>query len=54
MEKKIELALKLNRLVHDECNDVSHDIGLRLEEICSKHYEKYYNCSPTPPETPLE
>jgi hypothetical protein len=30
---KIELALKMNKLVHNDCRDVPHDIGLRLLKI---------------------
>jgi hypothetical protein len=29
----IKLALEMNRLVHNECKDVPHDIGLRLLDI---------------------
>jgi hypothetical protein len=29
----IKLALEMNRLVHNECKDVPHDIGLRLLNI---------------------
>jgi len=35
----VELALKLNKLVHDECKDVPHDIGLRLLDIVKKNLE---------------
>ena len=35
----VELALKMNKLVHDECKDVPHDIGLRLLEIVKKNLE---------------
>jgi len=31
------LSIKLSKLVHDECQDVSHDIGLRLLEIVITH-----------------
>lgn len=30
---EVKLALEMNKLVHDECKDVPHDIGLRLLEI---------------------
>ena len=47
----VELALKLNKLVHDECKDVPHDIGLRLLGIVKEYsrteeeyiYEALYN-----------
>lgn len=47
----VELALKMNKLVHDECKDVPHDIGLRLLEIVKEYsqteeeyvYEALYN-----------
>ena len=35
----VELALKMNKLVHDECKDVPHDIGLRLLDIVKKNLE---------------
>ena len=34
------LALEMNRLVHNECKDVPHDIGLRLLEIVEKYRRK--------------
>ena len=33
----VELALKINRMVHNECKDVPHDIGLRIEELVRLH-----------------
>ena len=33
----VELALKINKLVHNECKEVQHDIGLRIEEIVRLH-----------------
>ena len=33
----VELALKINKIIHDECNDVPHDIGLRISELVEKH-----------------
>lgn len=27
---KVELALKINKLIHDECTNVPHDIGWRI------------------------
>ena len=33
----VELALKINRLVHNECKDVPHDIGIRIEELVRLH-----------------
>lgn len=29
----VELALKINKLIHDECKDVPHDIGLRVLQL---------------------
>jgi hypothetical protein len=34
----VDLALKLNKLVHDECKDVPHDIGLSLMEIVKEKF----------------
>ena len=33
----VELALKINRTIHDECKDVPHDIGLRITELIKNH-----------------
>lgn len=32
-----KLALEMNKLVHDECKEVPHDIGLRLLEIVKRN-----------------
>jgi len=32
------LAIKLSKYVHDNCKDVPHDIGLKLEKIVSEHF----------------
>ena len=29
----VELALEINRMVHNKCKDVPHDIGLRIVEL---------------------
>ena len=34
---EVKLALELNKVVHNECKDVPHDIGLRLLEVVKKH-----------------
>ena len=34
---EVKLALEMNKLVHDECKDVPHDIGLLLLEIVKKN-----------------
>jgi predicted Zn-ribbon and HTH transcriptional regulator len=41
----VGLALKINRLVHNECKDVPHDIGLRIEELVRLHQSELKNCS---------
>ncbi len=41
----VELALKINKLVHNECKDVPHDIGLRIEELVRLHQSELKNCS---------
>ena len=33
----VELALKINKIIHDECKDVPHDIGLRISELLEKY-----------------
>ena len=33
----VDLALKINRLVHNECKDVPHDIGMRIVELINCH-----------------
>jgi len=30
---RVSLFLKINKLIHDECKDVPHDIGLRIGEL---------------------
>ena len=35
----VDLALELSKLVHNECKDVPHDIGIRLIRIVEKHQE---------------
>ena len=35
----VDLALKLAKLIHDECKDVPHDIGIKAEMIVRKHQE---------------
>jgi hypothetical protein len=35
----IQLALKINRLIHNECKDVPHDIGLRIMELIDNEQE---------------
>jgi hypothetical protein len=32
----VELALKINRLIHNECKDVPHDIGFRIVKLIDK------------------
>lgn len=32
-EEYYKLALKLSKIVHDQCKDVPHDIGLTLADI---------------------
>ena len=34
---EVKLALELNKVVHNECKDVPHDIGFRLLEVVKKH-----------------
>ena len=36
---EVELALEMNKLVHNECKNVPHDIGLRLLDIVKKNLE---------------
>jgi hypothetical protein len=36
---EVKTALEMNKLVHNECKDVSHDIGLRLLDIVKKNLE---------------
>jgi hypothetical protein len=41
----VELALKINKIIHDECKDVPHDIGLRITELMEKHRAEQLNLS---------
>ena len=43
---EIKLALEMNKLVHNECKDVPHDIGLKLLEIVKKHIGEQLNLPP--------
>jgi hypothetical protein len=43
---EVKLALELNRVVHNECKDVPHDIGLRLLEVVKKHIGEQLNLPP--------
>ena len=36
----VKLALEINKLVHNECKDAPHDIGIRIEELVNTHYGK--------------
>ena len=36
---EVKTALEMNKLVHNECKDVPHDIGLRLLDIVKKYLE---------------
>ena len=40
----VKLALKINRLVHNECKDVPHDIGIKIEELVRLHQSELKNC----------
>jgi hypothetical protein len=42
----VDLAIELSKLVHNECKDVPHDIGIRLIRIVEKHEEaiNYTRC----------
>jgi hypothetical protein len=33
---KVELALKINKLIHDECENAPHDIGYRVSQLIEK------------------
>lgn len=33
----VELALKINKMVHDECKNVPHDIGMRIESLMREY-----------------
>lgn len=37
LNKEVQLALELNKLVHENCKDVPHDIGIRLMDIVKKY-----------------
>ncbi len=36
----ISLALKINKLIHDECKEVPHDIGVRIMELVERELKK--------------
>lgn len=41
--EEVKLALELNKMVHNECKDVPHDIGLRLLGVVKKHLGEQLN-----------
>ena len=43
---EVKLALEMNKLVHNECKDVPHDIGLKLLEVVKKHIGEQLNLPP--------
>jgi hypothetical protein len=43
---EVKLALEMNELVHNECKDVSHDIGLKLLKVVKKHLGEQLNLPP--------
>ena len=40
---EVKLALELDKVVHNECKDVPHDIGLRLLDVVKKHLGEQLN-----------
>ena len=36
----VDLAIKLSKLIHDECKEVPHNIGITLTRIIEKHQKK--------------
>ena len=38
----VELALKINKMVHNECTDAPHDIGLRIERLVRFNSKKKF------------
>lgn len=51
---EIKLALEMNKLVHNECKDVPHDIGLRLLEVVKKHVGEQLNLPPVSNSLPVD
>ena len=43
---EVKLALEMNKLVHNECKDVPHDIGIKLMEVVKKHVGEQLNLPP--------
>lgn len=37
--ENVKLALEINRMIHNECKDVPHDIGARIMELIEKDYD---------------
>jgi len=38
--ENVKLALEINRMIHNECKDVPHDIGARIMELIEKDATK--------------
>jgi hypothetical protein len=51
---EIKLALEMNKLIHNECKDVPHDIGLRLLEVVKKHVGEQLNLPPVSNSLPVD
>ena len=43
MTAEVEVALALNKLVHDECRNVPYDIGLRIGKIVTEYGKSQWN-----------
>jgi len=41
----VELALKINKLVHDNCKDVPHRIGIDIERLVRLHQSELKICN---------
>lgn len=37
----LKIALETSKLVHNECKDVNHDIGIRIANLVREILEKY-------------
>ena len=48
MEKKTQLALRISKYIHDTCDNVPHDIGLKIVDIMETEFNLRIEEEPVP------
>jgi len=44
-KRDVKLALKIDRLVRNQCKDVPNDIGITIEQLVRQHQSELKSCS---------